>query len=178
MSKARVAPIKPLSIPRMELTATVVSVNVTTMLESELNYTSLQSLYYTDSEVVIAYIHNDAHRFHVYVANRVQNIRDHTSPEQWHHVPGKDNPADEASRSLTASQLLENRRWFHGPEFLWKDNVPLLNTVQPSQLPTDDVEVRAKVFTTACLPPLEPNELLVYIQRTSSWCKAKASVAG
>ena len=71
MSKARAAPIKPMSTPRMELTAAVVSVNVTAMLKRELDYTSLQSVYYTDSEVVIAYIHNDARRFHVYEGNRV-----------------------------------------------------------------------------------------------------------
>ena len=177
MSKARVAPIKPMSIPRMELTAAVVSVNVTAMLEHELDYTSLQSVCYTDSEVMIVYIHNDARRFHVYVGNRIQHFCDHTSPEQWHHVPGKDNPADKASRSLTASQLLDNRRWFHGLEFLWKENVPLLNTVQPTQLPTNAIEVRVKVLTTACLPPLEPTELLVYIHHTSSWYKARASVA-
>ena len=71
MSKAQVAPIKP--IPRMELTAAFVSVNVTTMLERELDDTSLQSVtiitisesVYTDSEMVIAYIHEDARRFHV-----------------------------------------------------------------------------------------------------------------
>jgi len=172
MSKARVAPIKPLSIPRMELTAAVVSVNVTAMLERELDYTSLQSVYYTDSEVMIAYIHNDARRFHVYLGNRVQHVRDHTSSEQWHHVLGKDNPTDEASCSLTASQLLANRRWFRGPDFFWKDNVPLLNTVQPTRLPTNDVEVRTKVLATAFLPPLEASKLLVYIYRTSSWYKA------
>ena len=46
IAKSRVAPIKPISIPLMELTAAVVSVNVTKMLQSELTY-------YTDSEVVI-----------------------------------------------------------------------------------------------------------------------------
>lgn len=54
-----------MSIPRMELNAAVVSVNVTAMLEHELDYTSLQSVYYTDSEMVIAYIHKDARWFHV-----------------------------------------------------------------------------------------------------------------
>ena len=86
IAKSRVAPIKPISIPRMELTAAVVSVNVTKMLQSELDYENLQSVYYTDSEVVIGYISNEAHRFHVYVGNRVQHIRDRSDPEQWHHV--------------------------------------------------------------------------------------------
>ena len=72
MAKSRVAPTKPISIPRMELTAAVVSVNVTKMLQSELDYENLWSVYYTDSEVVIGYISNDARRFHVYVGNRVQ----------------------------------------------------------------------------------------------------------
>ena len=87
-----------------DVDSTVVSVNATAKLEHELDYTSFQTVYYRDSEVVIAYIHNDARRFYVYVGKRVQHIPNHTSPEQWHHIPGKYNPADEASRSLTASQ--------------------------------------------------------------------------
>ena len=147
------------------------------MLQSELDYRSLQSVYYTDSEVVIAYIQNDARWFHVYVGNRVQHMRDRTSPEQWHHVPGKENPADEASCSLIASQLLGNKRWFHGPEFLRKDDIPLLNTVPPTQLPEDEVEVKSKILAALCLPSVEPSTLLVYIECTSLWYKAKASVA-
>ena len=119
MAKSRVAPIKPISIPRLELTAAVVSVNVTRMLKSELDVDNVQCYYYTDSEIVIGYINNDARRFHVYVGNRVQHIRDRSSPEEWFHVPGKGNPADEASRGLTAKELIQSKRWFKGPSFLW-----------------------------------------------------------
>lgn len=118
MGKARVASIKPMTIPRKELTAAVVAVNVSSMLRRELDYKDLQEFFYTDSSAVLGYVNNDAKRFHTFVANRVQRIRDRSKPEQWHHVPGKNNPADEASRGQSARQLLQNTRWFKGPEFL------------------------------------------------------------
>ena len=169
IGKSRVAPIKPISIPRMELTAAVVSVNVTKMLQSELDYENLQSVYYTDSEVVIGYISNEAHRFHVYIGNRVQHIRDRSDPEQWHHVPGKDNPADEASRSLTASQLLNKKRWLSGPDFLWESDVPLLNKKNTAQLSCDDVEVKTNTCLLTHSSAREyPGLLLSYLNRISS----------
>ena len=89
----------------------------TNMLKNKLDYDNLQSVYYTASEVVISCIHNDARRFHIYIGNRV-HIRDRSDLQQWHHIAGKYNPADKASRAPTADQLLHNRRWFHGPDFL------------------------------------------------------------
>ncbi|XP_068716912.1 uncharacterized protein [Montipora capricornis] len=99
MAKFRVAPLKPISIPRLELTATVISVNVAAMLKSELDIDNIQCYYYTDSEIVIGYINND-----------VQHIRDRSSPGDWFHILGKENPADEASRGLAAKELLQSNR--------------------------------------------------------------------
>ena len=142
MAKARITPIKPICIPRLELTAAVVSVNVASMLREEIDITDTQCLYFTDSEIVIGYINNDARCFHVYVGNRVQHIRDRSTPEEWNHVPGKDNPADEASRGATAKELLENQRWLSGPQFLLR-NDPLSDLTEPAiALGTSDVEVR------------------------------------
>ena len=148
MEKSRVAPIKPISIPRLELTAAVVSVNVTRMLKSELDVDNVQCYYYTDSEIVIGYINNDARRFHVYVGNRVQHIRDRSSPEEWFHIPGKENPADEASHGLKAKELIQSKCWFKGPSFLWQKN-PLLLQHQPICAPhPSDIEVRKDPAST------------------------------
>jgi hypothetical protein len=62
---------------------------------------------------VLGYIANDSRRFHVFVANRVATIQQHSRTEQWNHVKGSDNPADEASRGLTVEELLtESNRYF------------------------------------------------------------------
>ena len=56
----------------------------------------------------------------MYVANRVQQIRDLTDPSSWYYVEPRSNPADVVSRGLTAKQHLEVSRWLTGPEFLWQ----------------------------------------------------------
>lgn len=75
MGKARVAPTKVVTIPRLELTAAVISVAVSSMLKEELELRVDEEYFWTDSQVVLGYVSNEARRFHVFVANRVQRIR-------------------------------------------------------------------------------------------------------
>ena len=105
MGKARVAPKKTVSIPRLELAAATVSAKMTDALKDELTYEGLQEYYWTDSKVVLGYIYNESRRFHVYVANRVQLIQDLSSPSQWRFVNSAENPADEGSRSSSSSSI-------------------------------------------------------------------------
>ena len=107
-------------MPRLELTAAVVSVKSSVQLQQELDLEELEDVYWTDSQVVLGYIANETRRFHVFVANRVQQIQEHSSPNQWHYVDTKLNPADHASRGLSAKALL-NSSWITGPAFLWKE---------------------------------------------------------
>ena len=120
MGKARVEPLKPMSIPRRELTAAVIliSVNVAAMLSKELNHKDPIEVFYTDSSVVLSYIRNEARRLRTYVGNRVQHIHDRSNPQQWHHVASPNNPADIASKGTSAKQLAELEIWFKGPGFL------------------------------------------------------------
>lgn len=91
IAKARVAPLKVVTIPRLELTAAVLSVKVSLFLKRELNLPIDREYFWTDSKVVLGYINNEARRFHVYVANRVQIIRDATEPHQWHYIESASN---------------------------------------------------------------------------------------
>ena len=83
MGKSRVAPSKITTIPRSELTASVVSAKVGTMLQDQLNYANLKQYFWTDSKIVLGYINNDAKRFHMFVANIVQMIRSNTNTKEW-----------------------------------------------------------------------------------------------
>ena len=65
MAKWRVAPMKPFTIPRLELTAATVSVKVGYMLLKELQIDNLQKYYWTDSKLVLQCLNNERRRFHV-----------------------------------------------------------------------------------------------------------------
>ena len=79
-------PKKTVSIPRLELAALSVSVKIGDVLKDELEYENIEDHYWTGSKVVLGFISNESSWFHVYVANRVQLIHDHTTPSQWHYV--------------------------------------------------------------------------------------------
>lgn len=173
MAKSRVTPLKPVTVPRLELTAAVVSTKISSLLQKELNYQDMQEFFWTDSRVALGYISNEARRFHTFVANRVQAIRDHASPEQWRYVDTKDNPADDASRGLGANELIRSERWWNGPNFLWK---PLPNETNfDPQVSPDDPEVRK--VTVLASTSAEHSDLIDDIKHFSDWFHAKRVIA-
>ena len=119
-AKSLVAPLKQLTIPRLELTAATVAVRVDTQLRAELTIPLDDSQYWTDSTSVLGYIKNEKTRFKTFVANRVATIHERSESTQWHYVPSQLNPADIASRGLDAFSLVENMERKNGPEFLWQ----------------------------------------------------------
>ena len=120
LGKARLAPLRSVTISRLELTAATVSVRVANVLKEELDYEELQDFYWTDSKVVLGFISNESRRFHVYVANRTQFIPDQTSSDQWRYVESESNAADEGSRGVNAKDFIGKSRWIRCPEFLWQ----------------------------------------------------------
>ena len=149
-AKARVAPRKVISIPRLELTAALVAAEVGSTLKRELRLKIDEEFFWTDSQVILGYINNEARKFHVFVANRVQKIRDLSDPSQWHHVATDSNPADYASRGLTAGELL-NSSWFSGPEFLWQKDLKLPENTE-TKFCSDDPEVKVVSLKTQATP--------------------------
>ena len=103
--KSRVAPVKYISIPILELIAVTFPVKVSDMLRRELDIPVASEEFWTDSQVVLGYISNEAGRFKTFVANRVQFIGETTKVQQWHYLSSQSNPADYASRGLDVRNL-------------------------------------------------------------------------
>ena len=119
--KSRVTPLKFISIPKLELTVASLSVKISNMLKEELDVYVVDEICWTDSQVVLGYINSDVRRFEVFVANRVQQIRDHTSTKQWHFIESGSNLADDASGDLDSKMKHQIKRWFNGPSILWDE---------------------------------------------------------
>ena len=116
--KSRVAPVKYVSIPRLELTTATISVKLSDMLRRELDIPVASEGFWIDSQVVLGYISNETQRLKTFVANRVQFIREITKVQQWHYVSSQSNPTDYASRGLDVRNIGKILTWFSGPSFL------------------------------------------------------------
>lgn len=101
------------TIPRIELCAAVLGIEVSDIIKEQLDVPSECFRFYTDSQIVLGYLTNTTRRFYVYVSNRVNRIRLSSSPNQWTHVPTEQNPADQATRSVSALHLA-NSMWLSG----------------------------------------------------------------
>ena len=155
MGKARLAPLKVVTIPRLELAAAVVAVKLKVQIAEELKFKINDVIFWTDSTTVLQYIRNENRRFKTFIANRLTTIHEFSTPAQWRCVNTELNPADMASRGLQPADELGLHKWIRGPDFLWKseDNWPEQPTHLPL-LPDDDTEMKGDVVVnyTKCEP--------------------------
>ena len=141
-AKNRVAPLKQLSIPRLELQAAVLALRLNCLIKRGLTINAEEAVFWIDSKTVLQYIANKSGRFHTFVANRVSEIHDASKPSQWRHVPGRFNPADDCTHGLRVTDLNPHCRWLAGLAFLSQseDQCPQDTFVEP--LRKDDTEVK------------------------------------
>ena len=178
-ARSLVAPLKTITIPRLELSAAAISVKQDKVLRRELEIPiDHQSIFWTDSTAVLRYVRNETKRFHTFVANRVAVIRDGSEPRQWKHISGDMNPADDGSRGLTADVFLRQERWLLGPGFLWKpEHMWPMQTKAFCDVCDDDPEVKTEVKVCMSSPGKLCNPLSDYFQKCSSWFRLKKVVA-
>jgi hypothetical protein len=172
MGKSRVAPRKSFTIPRLELQAAVLSARIASMILRELSHPHIKLFLWTDSAIVLGYIHNQAKRFHTYVANRVQTIRNLSQPNEWYHVKSELNPADIGSRGCRVEDL--ESQWLKPPLMLLEHELPIESAKRFSvELAESDPEVKQNIVLLS-QPSTDRGYVLILklIEKFSSWEKA------
>ena len=173
LAKARVAPVKPTTITKLELQAAVVGTRLASAVVRELSVPIESFTFWSDSKTTLDWIKAENARFKIFVANRVTEILDVTSPEQWRHVPGRENPADELSRGVLPADLKTDDRWFNGPGFLKLEPEGWPRKLD-SQPPTEELVEEHSVLS---IFSKETCTIRRVLERSSTWIHAVRVVA-
>lgn len=135
-SKSKVAPVRRMTIPRLELWAALIGAELYQYVIKACEWMDIDSYFWTDSTIAICWIKRDPEQNKPFVAHKVLAIRQLCNGSVWRHVDGTQNPADLLTRGLSADILRKSDLWFHGPDWLSRPQgewpIPAITTLTPA----------------------------------------------
>ena len=100
-AKSRVAPLKELTIPRLELQAAVLASRLAKSIQEGTRLKILRTMFFSDSRVTLAWIQGMPRSYKPLVSCRVSEIQSNYDPTDWYHCPTAENVADDLTKVIT-----------------------------------------------------------------------------
>ena len=157
-AKCRVAPLKELTLPHLELMAALIATRLTCFVLNSLPLHDAPIFMWSDSQIVLHWIKSQK-QLPAFVHHRITEIRSKLPTAEWRYCPTPENPADLLTRGIDAEALLSSMLWKNGPTWLTTaDKWPLFN--QPPLPPPGAYEPSKEYETyTACRVPSQSKSI-------------------
>ncbi|XP_055543370.1 uncharacterized protein LOC129728919 [Wyeomyia smithii] len=149
-AKAKVAPVKPKSIPRLELEGCELGTRLARHVQEHHRVILTRRFFWTDSTTALSWIRADPRNYRPFVAHRVGKILDSSNITEWRWVSSKLNPVNEATKWGKGPYFSDGSKWFSGPDFLRLPEERWPHTVESSIATTEESRAFVMLHTAIC----------------------------